>query len=219
MDLATMRSEVQARGFSHVTTSLVDRWINLTYQDVNNRFPWPYLEASTSGTAPITIADLGRVLYVADTTDKIPLIHKDIRDIVQDDPGLALTGNPRFWYWDGTTTNKIQAYPTGVANTITVRYTKVASDLGSDGSVPLLPTAFHYILVEGACARCYRRANEQAAAADAMQEVESGIAKMHNLLIQQTYDPPDPGLPVAPNYAGEPAEAQAPAPQAPTKQE
>lgn len=195
-----MRTEVQGRGFSHVTNTFIDRWINLTYQDVNNRYPWPYLEATTSGTAPLTIADLGRILSVQDTTRALALQWRDIRTIQENDPALALSGTPRFFYRDGSVAASIKTYPTS-ANTISVRYTKIASDLATDVSIPILPTAFHYLLVEGACMRAYRRANEMDTAADAAQELENGIAKMHDYLIPVKYAEPIIGQPVAANAA------------------
>lgn len=203
MDLQTMRTEVQARGFSHVTSTYIDRWINLTMQDVNNRYPWPYLETSTSGASPVTVSDLGHVLTVNDITDRIPLQWRDIRILKEYSPALSDTGNPRFWYRDGTASNVIRTYPVN-ANTIEIRYHKTAADLAADGSSPLMPTAFHYILVEGACMRAYRRANELAAAADAAGEVEVGISKMAALLLPPQYNEPTPGEPDAPNEPGAP---------------
>ena len=196
MDLQTMRTEVQARGFSHVTTALIDRWINLTYQDTNNRFPWPFLETNTSGTPPITIADFGHAISVVNLTDGLPLTQRDIRLLQDIDPALSLSGKSRHWYRDGADSNKIKVWPTG-AGTVQVRYIKVAADLGTDVSVPLSPLAFHYLYVEGACMRCYRRANEGEAAADCANEIEVGIAKMAEQLLPPILEPRIPEHPAA----------------------
>lgn len=180
-----MRAEVKARGFGHVPDSLLDRWINLTYQDINDRYPWPFLETTTSGAAPLTISDFGHALSVVNTTVEESLDWEDLRTLRERDPSLSETGTPEVWYLDGS---QLKVWPASTTDTISVRYVKVPVDLSADGDEPLLPERFHYLLVEGACQRAYRRANEQEPAADCAQEVEVGVNKMVNALLVPNYD-------------------------------
>lgn len=187
MNLSQMRGEVQARGFSHVPPALIDRWINDAYQDVNDRFPWPFLFASASGTSPLTIADLAHVLMVTDTTNSAPLKYADIRDLLEGDPKLISTGASEVWYLVGGATVQIATYPTSTA-TYTVRYIKVPTDLTADADIPLAPVRFHDIYIEMACARCYRRANETEGANDCIGVAENEISKMQSALLVPNYD-------------------------------
>lgn len=187
MDLVTIRGEVQARGQDHVSTTLLDRWINRAYQDVCDRFPWPFLEVTVTGTAPLTISDLAHALSVLDTTNDAVLEWDDPRTIIERDADLTTTGLPDSWYYEGTA---LKVYPVNTSAQLSVRYIKIPTDLVADGDTPLLPTRFHYLLVQGACVWAYERAQDRDAAADYEQRYENGIANMAAALLVPNYDSP-----------------------------
>lgn len=187
MQLSDLRQEVQSRGFDYLPASRINTWLNWAYHDVCHRQAWPFLETTTSGVAPITISDFGHALSVVDTTGNGPLSWEDVRTLREQDPTLTGTGSPMVWYMDGSA---LTVYPASTTNTISVRYLKVPTDLSADSDTPLIPSRFHYILVEGALVKAYKDDDETASAQDAATEFEAGIMKMTNELLVPNFDTP-----------------------------
>jgi hypothetical protein len=82
--LATAETELQARGYSRFSTTRLDAWLN----EAKNRFEdyqfdWPWLKTTTTGTAPVTISDLRRVLSVVDSSSKQPVDQVDENAIIE----------------------------------------------------------------------------------------------------------------------------------------
>jgi hypothetical protein len=188
LTLDEIRTEIQARGFNHVGTARIEQIVNHAYHDVNARYPWPYLQSTASGTAPLSITDLGHVLSVADTTGDVILPWEDIRSIRERDPGVDGTGNPEVWYQDAPN-GQIEVYPVNTTNTISVYYIKADADL-SGSNEPEFPDRFHYFLVEGGLAKLYRDSDEWDAANICLQEFERGISTMAAQLLVPNYDSP-----------------------------
>ena len=152
--LAELRTEVFGP-YSYLNDSgtqaaRVDRWINQSYQEVCDQAPWPFLEYTATGTAPLAVSDLGSVVTVVDedgvTLEQIS--YESLRKIVNG--SLAETGTP-VWYYltDGTVVN---AYPVP-SGSITVRYRRVPTTLSSSSDSPLIPDAYHDIIALGALRR------------------------------------------------------------------
>src|SRR3954466_8505704 len=103
--LATAETELQARGYSRFSTTRLDSWLNSAKNRFEDyQFDWPWLKTSTTGTAPITISDLRRVMSVADTTNRCPLDQVDV-DAITDfgDTNLTLAGPAQAWYLSAET--------------------------------------------------------------------------------------------------------------------
>lgn len=142
MNLGEIRAEVESRGYDYVENSRLDLWIKQAYRYVCSLEPWPFLEASVSGQAPLTVADLSQVLYVSYEDETLRGAgYRDIKDL---DPGLNDTGKPVMWYLDGDT---IHTWPTST-EVLDVRYIRKPPELSSDSSTPLIPEAHHPLLVD-----------------------------------------------------------------------
>src|SRR3954465_13450910 len=126
MDFATLKTEFYARGFDYLNdsgagTARAGRWVNQAYLELCELGGWPFLDATATGAAPLTIADLRTVESVVDTATNTILAHVDRRTATEWDPTLPATGPPCIYWIAGGTT--ITTYPTG--GTLSVRYWKV----------------------------------------------------------------------------------------------
>lgn len=197
MQFSDLYNEVFFRGFTYLndaSTGLIrtKRWVNEAMHEINDLADWPYLETDVSGTAPLTVADLRRVIAVADTTDAtLPLRFAPREWIVQTYGSVsALTTLPRFYFVDKG--NIVTIFPAKVTTTIAVRYIKNAADLSADSDVPLMPTRYQELIVQGACRRAYEDAEDWQAAQTAEADRQSGIAAMRVALLGTTQPSTDP---------------------------
>lgn len=191
MTLAELRTELQARGFDYLSTVRCSQFLNDAYlTDIAEAEDWPWLEATSSGTAPLTITDLRTIELVIDSTAKFKLQPLDRRNITDDwDSDLTTAGDPAFYYT--TTGTTVAVYPTSTTHTISVRYWKVPATLGSDLTEPALPTRFHSLIVDAAVARAYEDNDEWDAAEAARQKFEARLDHMRVSLLNQQHDETD----------------------------
>lgn len=184
--LATLRQELYDRGFDYLSTTRARYFLNRSYLRACERYPWPFLETSTTGTAPLTISDIRAVLSVTDQTIGSPLSFRDSRTVREEDPTLAATGNPDFWYLSGGTT--ITVYPPNTTNTLLVGYIQVPDELTADADVPLIPSRFQYLIVDGACWYAYRDSDNSEMADSAFQSYDDAIEEMAESLMVPNMD-------------------------------
>lgn len=135
--------------------------LNLGKNALEQVAPWPWLEATTSGTAPLTISDLRQVLYVVDTTNDCVLPGLDVRSTVGVDPELG-SGVPSSWWLDGLTSLKV--HPTNTSVSLSVRYLKFSSELSTGTDTPLIPVREHPVWIDFAVVEAYKDSDNFAAA-------------------------------------------------------
>lgn len=144
--LSAMRTEVKARGYNDVTDARVDAWLNEGYYRVCDWMPWPFLETTISGASPLTITDLGEVLAVTNTESDFPLDYVDRRIVLAVDDDMNQLGVPQLWWLED---NTVYVWPGSSTDTVTVRYVKTPVLLTA-ADTPIIPTRWHYLLVEWA---------------------------------------------------------------------
>jgi hypothetical protein len=162
-------------------TTRIKQWINLAMHDIDDQADWPYLQATTTGVTPLTIADLGTIEAVADTTgDRIlmPVDRRALRDQYGD---LTTTGTAQQYYMTGG--NVISLYPAQASLTITVDYWKVGPDLSAGTDVPLMPDRYRYAIVDYAVALGMRDRGDLPGAQDARQQGDVRVAQMMQRLL------------------------------------
>ena len=179
MNLGDLTVALFDRGFDEIGPARAQRWLNEAYHEIcaDNNVPWPFLENDSSGTAPLTIADLNKAISCIDTTDSIALRYVPRAWIAQTFGSVtAPTTMPMYWYVDSGTTVKI--FPAAAAKTISVRYIKVPTDLVAVTDTPLFPPRYHELIVDGAARRAYENIDRY----DLAQQVEvlrqQGVEKM-----------------------------------------
>jgi hypothetical protein len=159
LDFVGLREEFFARGFEYLddnASGLVraKRWINDAMHMIDEMEDWPYLQASTTGTAPLTISDLRKVESVSDAANFVRLRRRSRGELADTYADLTTTGSPSEYYVTGGTT--INVYPANTSTTLTVTYWKFGSDLTNDTDTPLMPDRFRYAIVEYAVATALR---------------------------------------------------------------
>lgn len=190
MTFKELWEEAASRGFRDMLDPArlprLKQWVNEAYREIIDTAQWPFLEATKEGTAPLTIADLGHVLSVTNKTVEAPVDFLDRRTAVDLDPALDDTGTAQYWYREGETS--LRAYPADTSSTLVVRYLRVAARLTADGDVPLIPTDYLYLVVDGTVVRALRNRDNYEAAQFVRQEWGRGVAQMKRALLKPNYD-------------------------------
>jgi hypothetical protein len=181
LDFSALKTEVYARGLSYLNdggsgATRVSRWINDSMHEINELADWPFLQTSTTGTAPLTVSDLRKVEAVTDSTNKVELEHRSRRDLIRDINDLTITGQPETYYVTGGTV--VNVWPASTSVSLTVYYFKYATDLSANGDVPLIPDRFRQAIVDYAVARGLRDAGDLTGAAEARQAGDALVARM-----------------------------------------
>jgi hypothetical protein len=158
----------------------VRRWLNDAMHEVDQDGRWEYLLTSTSGAAPLTIADLDRVESVADTTADYALTQVDRDALVDAFADLTTTGTALYWYRSAPTT--IAVYPVSTL-TLTVKYFKFGPDMAAGTDAPLMPDRFRQAIVERATATALRAVGDLNGAAACMQEYDRVLQAMRESLL------------------------------------
>jgi hypothetical protein len=188
--LADLRAEFSARGFNYLDdtgTTRQDQYINQAYLELCEEEPWPFLETTASGAAPLAIADLGSIASVVNSASNTVLFRSDRRTLLDAYNDLTTSGTPSWYYvTNGTTLN---TYPVG--GTLAVRYWKVPVELQAVGDVPVIPQRYRNLIVDGAARRAYQD-KDNFQAADAVEaERMRGVERMRQTLLEQDRFQPD----------------------------
>ena len=147
MTLAQLRTELDSRFAEFIADPRANRLLNESYHDLLERANWPFLEVTATGVAPLLVNDLRAVISVADTTANLTLRSLDVRDVKQMDPSATITGTPLYYWLDNNTVN---VWPTSTTDQLSVRYQQVPADLANDTDVPVLPSRYQMLIVDGA---------------------------------------------------------------------
>lgn len=180
LDFQGLYTELYARGFDYLNdggagVTRAKRWINDAAHHIDDLEPWLYLQASTTGTAPLTISDLGRVESVVDVANLNVLTYVDRRDVTDYVADLTTTGSPSMYFVTGGTV--VTTYPLS-SRTLTVRYSKVATDMSATTDTPAMPDRFRMAIVEYAVAQAYRDVSNWEGAAQATEAGDQIVRRM-----------------------------------------
>lgn len=177
MNLGDARTEVRARGFDYLSDTRLDFFLNYAKDEIETLADWPWLETTTTDTAPLTISDLKHVLYVVDTSNRTELMGVQALDIVRElDADVDATGTPMVWWLDGLTTLKL--YPTNASVNLSVRYVKVSPTLDAADETPLIPSKHHQVWIDTAVKEAYQDSDNFEAAQQLQQSIDRGIGRM-----------------------------------------
>jgi hypothetical protein len=175
LTLSTGRDELRARGFDGLSDLRCNYMLNAGKNALEDHAPWPWLDASTSGAAPLTVTDLKAVLHVWNTTTNVSLEGADrrwLRDTYG--PDLTITGTGCHWYLDGLTT--VRVFPADVS-VIDVDYVKFSPELSADADTPLFPERLHPIWIDLAVVEAYMDSDEPGQAQALQAKVDVRLAR------------------------------------------
>lgn len=194
MDFGTLRLEVASRGFDYLLTDnageqRLKRWVNLAYTEVCEQDDWPFLRTTTTGTAPLSVTDLGSIANIRNSTLDTEMEYRDERDLIDLFGDLTTTGDARFYYL--TDEDTIAVYPADTTSTLKVTYFKVPTELSADSDTPLLPSRYHMAIVEYAVAHAYKDNDNPQAAQFARQEGDRLVQMMRERLLVPSHQGTD----------------------------
>jgi len=175
VDLAAARAELGDRGFDYLSAPRMDIMLNNARNQLEDEYPWPWLETTTTGSAPLTISDLKSVLYVVDQDADQILAGVDARDVVDRDAGVATAGTADSWWLDGTTT--LRTYPVSSASLL-VRYVRFSPQLTAGSDTPLIPERYHPVWIDLAVIQAYKDSDNYQAAAALQSDVNARVGRM-----------------------------------------
>ena len=181
MNFGELLTEFYANGFDYLSDggageTRAKRFINQSYQELCAYDDWPFLEATATGTAPLTVSDMRKPLYVVDTANFNRTLWEVDQATLTDGADLTATGGwPHYYYLTGGTT--VNIYPTAT-DSLTVRYIKTPTDLSADTDTPVVPAPYHDIIVLGAVRRALLDDTDGASIALIKQEWQDRLATM-----------------------------------------
>lgn len=177
MNFTTLKQELSDRGFAYLSDTRLGQYINWARAELDDVALWAYRSATSSGSAPLTVADLGVIETVVNTVTNTTLDPADRRDLMAVYGDLTTTGTPSFFYVDN---GVVRSYPVG--GTLKVFYYKSPADLtGTD--VPLAPTRWHRTIVDIAARMAYRDADNHASAESLQVQITRDLALMLEVLL------------------------------------
>jgi hypothetical protein len=181
VNFSELKTELKARGFDDLSDARAGVYVNAARAELDRLALWPWREKSVTGTAPVTVSDLGTIEKVLNTSQSdAPLRKVDYQTLIECYSDLSTAGSPWAYYVAWPSGSPVVAtYPTS-SDTIGVQFWRVSPTLtGTD--TPLSPENAHYLIVDLAVRRAYRdRDNHQAA-----ESVQSEIDRqLDGLLVQ-----------------------------------
>jgi hypothetical protein len=186
MTFLELRTELAARGFSHLSATRLGLLINRARARLDGMHTWPYREASATGTATLLIPTLGIVEAVGNETQNYPLEEIGYKDLVDCGADLALAGSPQYWYRTYPSGQPVVAtYPTSSSDSIGVQFWAITPDLTADGDLPEAPDRYHLLYVDIAQQAAERDRGNHAAAQALQPEVDRQVTEMVEDLLQQ----------------------------------
>lgn len=183
-NLGQLRTQLRERGFNFLEDAECDRLLNDAYLEICDLDDWPFLQATATGPASLTIADLRTVTSVYDTTGRRHLDVTSYDELIQQCVDVTQAGTPCVYWIDGLTV--VKTWPVG--GTLSVRYLKTPTAMVDPAEQPVIPARFRDIIVTGAARKA---AMDQSAAADLdalTQEYQRRLEVMRAALIDQSRD-------------------------------
>lgn len=180
MTFAELKTELAALGYDYLSATRAGQFVNDGYQHLCEEEDWPFLEASTSGSSPVTVSDLRKIETVRDSANNTVLVHENREALTRKYGDLTTTGTPESYYIDSGTI--VRTYPVG--GTLAIRYWKVPATLtGTD--TPVVPARYHRLLLEYAVLEAAHDANDRDAIAETQAKIDGQLARMRRSLLSQ----------------------------------
>lgn len=183
MQFSELYTELSDRGFSYLSTARLKQIINDAVQELDEMFPWPYREASATGTAPLAVSDLGTIEQVTNETDDYVIEPRTFQWLSQMFGDLSISGDPTYYYvaWPSGTP-EVATYPSN-SDTIGVQYWKVTPSLSADADTPLAPSRYHQTYLKIAQRMAESERGNLNVAAGLQQEIDRMVGRMVNALL------------------------------------
>lgn len=192
MNFEQAQTEVYARGFSFLSQDAagqlrVQRWINQAYLNLCEMFPWPFLEDTESGSAPLAMPDMRAVLSVTNTVQRNKLRYVDRRTLTDYTSDLTIPGSPSVYYFED---QSLAVYPVNT-DILDVRYLKVPVELTGNTDPFLVPSRFHDLIVDLSVLRAAKDSHQWETVNALRKETDRAIMEMAASLMIRNHGEPD----------------------------
>jgi len=178
------------RGFDYLPDEVSKRYVNDALHQLYDEDYWPFLEAETTGSTPLTIPTLKQVLLVKRTDVAQGSQLQWINHQALERAGVDLTqpGLPRYWYRDGDI--QIRTWPV-TTQEITVRFIMDPPELENDDDVTLVPVRYKLLVSYIAERLAYEDSDNYEAASQIDARYKEGLQRMRQSLLYPNLDSPD----------------------------
>lgn len=177
MNLAAARSAFAERGFDYLSGAAMNRILNRARNDFEDHWPWPWLQATTTGPAPLVLTNLKHVRLVNTATGG-EVSGSTVEQLRQGGADLTLTGSPLFWYLTADTSDPVAGADTvtmltwpASTGSLTVLYTRQSPELVADADEPLIPTRYQLTWIDLAVVQAYQDSDNFPAATALQQAI------------------------------------------------
>lgn len=170
MNVSQMQQLIQDHGYTSDTAQVQLDFLNATYREIHSRMRWPFLEAIN--TDLVTSVNVGSYNFPAGMNnwrniDAVRIAQPSFQNFVMIDykepqaffdqlqVDQTQTATPRYWT---KYANQLWFYPIpdGPYN-VTIWYIQEPADMVNPTDIPLVPVAYHDVLVAGAIYRMATR--------------------------------------------------------------
>jgi hypothetical protein len=180
-----LQTEFYARGYDYLNdggtgATRAKAWLNQAYLELCEEDLWPFLLTTSTGAAPLTIADVRTIYTVVDTAANNVLAPAQEDELIDTYTTLTTTGTPLWFYMSDTS---VKVYPVG--GTLSVRYWKVPAELSANNDVAVVPPRFCNLVVDGAVRRSCNDNDDANGARQTEDERQRGLDLMRRSLLMR----------------------------------
>ena len=179
MNLAQARSALASRGFNYLSAGEMDLMLNRGRNDFEDYWPWPWLDATQTGPAPLDIADLKHVRKVTNSAGAglwgLEADHVDMA-------AAATIGAAPYWYLQDIAAEHVNVcLLPATGEIITVDYTRQSPELADVDATPLIPVRYHSMWIDWSVVQAYKDSDNFAAA----QALQGDINARMQLIVER----------------------------------
>jgi hypothetical protein len=179
VNLAEARGALASRGFDYLKTPAMDLMLNRGRNDFEDYWPWPWLDATKTGSAPLDIADLKHIRKVTNSAGhRLWGLEADHVDTAT----AAAAGGALYWYLQDTVAEHVNVCVLpATGETVTVDYTRQSPELAAPDAVPLIPVRYHSMWIDWTVVQAYKDSDNFAAA----QALQGDINARMQLIVER----------------------------------
>lgn len=156
MNLSDARTELGARGFDYLSADRMTFMLNNAKNAFEDAWPFPWLEQTVIGPAPLALLDLKHVRMVKHVASNCELLGLDFRQVAQDGTDLNLPGVPEYWWLEGPDpVSLLHTWPVA-PDSIEAFYTRESPELVNQLDEPLIPARYHPVWIDLAVVQAYK---------------------------------------------------------------
>jgi hypothetical protein len=192
VNLSEAQAELDGRGFDYLPEGRKTQMLNRARNDFEDFWLWPWLVATKTGAAPLTISDVKYVLLVKDAASHRELLGVTASDLGQDDTDVAAAGTPTSWWIDDSAGDEVlNVWPVAPA-TLSVRYVRESPELSNGTDTPLIPARYHPLWIDLAVVRALQDSDNFPSSQMLRTDAYGAAGPRRSLRDAQPPEPPDP---------------------------